>query len=131
VVDVLSTNGHMLLTNLTSRFADGTYGVTSSGRRELDPPPGIEYRFARNRPADAVYAAHLQNLDEWAAAGRTAMPFAAGDGPRVSVELGLRTLDYLLERGTMVELDDADIARHMELTAQLTGRPLPRRPDGG
>ena len=97
-------------TVLTTRFADGTFGLTLSERRTLASPPDREADYRPGTRADDLHDRHLRNQARWEAAGRVIDSFRSDEGPAVSSQLTRGWVEFQSARGALVELSPEEVA---------------------
>lgn len=104
----------VLIVGLTTRFRDGTFGITIDGRAHFDPPADQLWRACPGVPPEEMYAEHRRNLVRWEADGRVPEPFADRDGFHYAVELGRMQADELVERGVYIPMTDDEVSDYLD-----------------
>jgi len=111
VTYVRRPDGRFTYSNVYSLFADGTLGLTTNQRLELDDPPSVlrSQQPAGAAPAD-LWQTHRDNLaGPWAEYEAERLD---ADGVRaVSVEIERREVVFNVARGVLVPATDADYDR--------------------
>jgi hypothetical protein len=104
-------DGRFVWANVYTLFADGTLGLTTNQKHELDDPPTVlrSQQPVGAPPAD-VWQAHRDHLaGPWA---DHAVERLDADGVRaVTVEIERRELVFHVDRGVLVPATDADYDR--------------------
>jgi hypothetical protein len=111
VTYVRRPDGRFTWSNVYSLFADGTLGLTTNQKHELDDPPTVlRSQQPVGAPAADLWEAHRDNLTgPWAEYGAERLDAA---GVRaVTVEIERREVEFHAARGVLVPATDADYER--------------------
>ena len=96
---------------LTTHFADGTAGITTTARRLYRPQPHhLIHRHPSLAPA-GLLERHRQYLACWERAGKFPRSFNAGDLPRVILEAQQRYIDFYAAEGLFIPMTDEEVDR--------------------
>lgn len=114
VVDTRVWDYRETFVNLTTRFTDGTFGLSTNEPRFFLPPDGMLYSHHPHLPADDLDEQHRRNLERWEGQGLFPDRFGPREAAAVSQLLTLRLYDTLIDRGIFVELTGEEIDARLE-----------------
>lgn len=100
--------------SLTTRFADGTFGVSTNLGCHFRPPPGLERRVCLGVIPRALHWRHQRHINGWVEGGRVPVPFADHEAAPVSITLGREQEAVLVERGVLVPMTDDEVRAYRE-----------------
>jgi hypothetical protein len=93
----------------TTRFVDGTAGVTSTRRSPFRLQPDRLLVLCPRASPTELYARHQSHLVRWEAGGHIAAPVSRARLPEVILEAQQRYIDFHVARGLFVPMTEAEI----------------------
>ncbi len=110
VIRITRPDGRFVRTGLFSRFADGTFGLTTDQKLEFDDPP--ELRRSQQPPGlppQELWDRHQENLlGRWADEGLSAERLGEARVRELVLELEQGEVEYNAARGVLVPVLDED-----------------------
>jgi hypothetical protein len=97
-----------------SRFADGTFGATTTQKENMKPDPENKVARYPGAAADELYDRHADHLQEWEDEGQRVKKLDDATLVAAVLEGEQRHVDYHVERGVIVPMTKAEIRRIRE-----------------
>ncbi|MGL6075778.1 MAG: hypothetical protein ACRC8S_16600 [Fimbriiglobus sp.] len=107
VVDLIEPNETNTITGVSTRYKNGDYLITSSERQAFDLPEKFKTEHHPKAKPGFLVERHLERQAEH---GSTIQPYARDEGPDRNLAFEAELLEYLVDRGILVELDDDTIS---------------------
>jgi len=109
VTDFVS--GHVVesIVGLTTRYHDGTFGITINARNVFTVPANQLHDHCPGLGAAEVYERHRSNLERWQTGGHTAGTFEPREASIVAAQLSQESAEHLEDRGIFVRLTEDEI----------------------
>jgi hypothetical protein len=97
-----------------SRFADGTFGSTTTQKKMMKPDPQNKVARYPGAAADEIYDRHLEHLEEWEGGGLQVRKLDDAALAAAVLEGEQQHIDFHAERGVYVPMSKAEVRRIRE-----------------
>lgn len=104
-------NEKRLILSILTEFTDGTFGVTTTAKKELEPEPNDRIHRHLTASADKLDHLHQQHLQRWRDDGLEPVVQTWSRLPQVILDAEQSTVDFHVKRGVFVPMTKAEIRK--------------------